>query len=109
MSIICIECFELSKSIRHHNAAIGFANRSEQLETVHAANDAAVQRSDLNQRWSIVTFVTPQTQTQMECIIILACFEVANRFFSANRPGGQTAKSFEPLVNETTKIMTTKI
>jgi hypothetical protein len=48
----------------------------------------AVRRSDLNQRWSIVTFVKQQTQTQIEFIIILTCFEEASQFFSANRKGG---------------------
>ena len=81
-------------------------SRSEQLGTVDAAYDAAVRRSDLNQHWSIVSFVKPHTQTQIEFIIILACFEEASQFFSTNRPGGQTAKTFAPLVNEITKIMT---
>ena len=69
-------------------AVVDFDNRSEQLGTVDAANDAAVRQSDLNQRWSIVTFVKQQTQTQIEFIIILTCFEEASRLFSANRKGG---------------------
>ncbi len=89
-------------------AVFDFDNRSEQLRTGDAANDANVHQSNLNQGWSVVSFVKSQTQTQIKFIIILACFEEASRFFSANRPGGQTAKTFAPLVNEITKIMTTK-